>query len=226
MSVSQKCYSASSGLCFLIKLASGDLMIAFFSIFIVFIIYRYGRPDPFMERPYDVTVKVVMSSVRYLHTMRFLKEILSFLSHFPQLIDAFQRMKAMAEGNLVKTHIYIPPTPLHHHTPHMHTHTHTLSYAHSTHLTTHALTTPHTPQVSHPHMHTHTHITGVSHTYPPPHTHTHTHTSQVYHGPERKARLSFDVDVAGPLLLIPKHAFSPDLMVGDIGHVRVTNAIR
>ena len=54
-----------------------------------------------MERPYDITVKVVMSSVRYLHTNRFLKEVVSFLSHFPQLIDAFQRMKAMAEGNLV-----------------------------------------------------------------------------------------------------------------------------
>ena len=62
---------------------------------------RYGRPDPFMDRPYDIIIKVVMSSVRYLHTNRFLKEIVSFLSHFPQLIDAFQRMKAMAQGNLV-----------------------------------------------------------------------------------------------------------------------------
>ncbi len=42
-----------------------------------------------------------MTSVRYLHTMRFLKEILAFVSHFPQLIDAFQRMKANAEGKLV-----------------------------------------------------------------------------------------------------------------------------
>ncbi len=55
-----------------------------------------------MERPYDIQVKVEMASVRYLHTMRFLKEILAFISHFPQLIDAFQRMKAMAEGNLVR----------------------------------------------------------------------------------------------------------------------------
>ena len=28
------------------------------------------------------------------------------------------------------------------------------------------------------------------------------------------------------MLLIPKHAFSPDLMVGDIGHVKVTNSTR
>ncbi len=62
---------------------------------------RYGRPDPLMERPFDISARVKMASVRYLHTMRFLKEILAFCSHFPQLIDAFQRMKAMAQGNLV-----------------------------------------------------------------------------------------------------------------------------
>ena len=54
-----------------------------------------------MERPFDISAKVKMTSVRYLHTMRFLKEILAFLSHFPQLIDAFQRMKAQERGNLV-----------------------------------------------------------------------------------------------------------------------------
>lgn len=54
-----------------------------------------------MQRRYDLLVKVQMASVRYLHTMRFLKEILAFVSHFPQLIDAFQRMKAIAQGNLV-----------------------------------------------------------------------------------------------------------------------------
>jgi len=64
---------------------------------------RYGRPDPLMERQFDISAKVRMASVRYLHTMRFLKEILAFLSHFPQLIDAFQRMKAMAKGNLVSS---------------------------------------------------------------------------------------------------------------------------
>jgi len=64
--------------------------------------YRYGRPDPLMERPFDLKAKVKMTSVRYLHTMRFLKEILAFISHFPQLIDAFQRMKANAQGKLVR----------------------------------------------------------------------------------------------------------------------------
>ena len=49
---------------------------------------------------------------------------------------------------------------------------------------------------------------------------------QVYNGPERKARITFDVSIDGPILLIPKHAFSPDLIVGDIGHLKVSNSNR
>ena len=63
---------------------------------------RYGRPDPLLERLFDISATVRMASVRYLHTMRFLKEILAFLSHFPQLIDALQRMKAKTQGMLVR----------------------------------------------------------------------------------------------------------------------------
>ena len=70
---------------------------------LTFEIFKYGRPDPDMERPWDISARVEMTSVRYLHTMRFLKEMLAFCSHFPQLIDAFQRMKAMAQGNLVSS---------------------------------------------------------------------------------------------------------------------------
>ena len=46
------------------------------------------------------------------------------------------------------------------------------------------------------------------------------------YAPQRKARISLDIDLTGPILLIPKHAFSPELMGGDIGHVRVTNTTR
>ena len=60
-----------------------------------------------MEREFDISARVRMTSVRYLHTMRFLKEIIAFLSHFPQLIDAFQRMKAMAQGNLVSVNVAV-----------------------------------------------------------------------------------------------------------------------
>lgn len=66
-----------------------------------FKVFRYGRPDPNMEREWDMKVEVEFGSVRYLHTMRFLKEVLAFCMHFPQLIDAFQRMKELARGTLV-----------------------------------------------------------------------------------------------------------------------------
>ena len=49
---------------------------------------------------------------------------------------------------------------------------------------------------------------------------------QVDPGPGRKPRISLDVDLDGPVLLIPKHAFSPEIMAGDIGHVKVTNTTR
>jgi len=66
-----------------------------------FNIFKYGKPDREMVRPYDISISAQIASIRYLHTMRFLKELLAFCMHFPQLIDAFQRMKAVAQGNLV-----------------------------------------------------------------------------------------------------------------------------
>ena len=112
-----------------------------------------------------------MTSVRYLHTMRFLKEILAFISHFPQLIDAFQRMKANAQGKLVSTlweefcqggsKLVVAPW-------------------------------------------------GCIQDY----------------APGRKARISLNVTIDGPVLLIPKHAFSPEIMVGDIGHLSLSNSFK
>ena len=49
---------------------------------------------------------------------------------------------------------------------------------------------------------------------------------QEYDGPDRKARISLDVDLTGPILLIPKHAFSTEMMAGEFGHVKVTNSTR
>ena len=67
-----------------------------------FKVFKYGKPDPNMEREWDMNVEVELGSVRYLHTMRFLKEVLAFCMHFPQLIDAFQRMKELSRGRLVR----------------------------------------------------------------------------------------------------------------------------
>lgn len=72
-----------------------------------FSIFKYGKPDPDLLRPYDISVSAQIASIRYLHTMRFLKELLAFCMHFPQLIDAFQRMKAVAQGNLVSIHKFV-----------------------------------------------------------------------------------------------------------------------
>lgn len=71
-----------------------------------FNIFKYAKPDPDLLRPYDISVSAQVASIRYLHTMRFLKELLAFCMHFPQLIDAFQRMKAVAQGNLVSIYKY------------------------------------------------------------------------------------------------------------------------
>jgi len=74
-----------------------------------FNIFKYAKPDRDLLRPYDISVSAQIASIRYLHTMRFLKELLAFCMHFPQLIDAFQRMKAVAQGNLVSGYkIWIP----------------------------------------------------------------------------------------------------------------------
>ena len=69
-----------------------------------FSIFKYAKPDPNLLRPYDISASAKIASIRYLHTMRFLKELLAFCMHFPQLIDAFQRMKAVAQGNLVRNY--------------------------------------------------------------------------------------------------------------------------
>ena len=75
-----------------------------------FKIFKYGKPDPNLERPFEFSVDVELGSLRYIHTMRFLKEALAFCMHFPQLIDAFQRMKELARGTLVSGcvhHVYV-----------------------------------------------------------------------------------------------------------------------
>jgi vacuolar protein sorting-associated protein 13D len=111
---------------------------------LTFDVFKFGRKDLEMVRPYDISVTLQVSSVRYLHTMRFLKEMLAFCLHFPQLLEAFQRMKAVSRGNLQYT-------------------------------------------------------------------------------PDRKPRILFEIDVDKPMILIPKHAFSPELMGGVIKHLTLSN---
>ena len=62
--------------------------------------FRYGEPDNSLQREFDIRANFRMSSVRYVHTKRFMSENLSFCQHFFQLIDAFQRMKANSSGHV------------------------------------------------------------------------------------------------------------------------------
>ena len=62
---------------------------------------RYGKPDPDLTRPYDIQVKIHMSSVRYVHTHRFVQETLSFCQHFLQLQEVLGRIRAASAGKQV-----------------------------------------------------------------------------------------------------------------------------
>ncbi len=63
---------------------------------------RYGQPDPDLNREFDFSVRLRMSSVRYVHTNRFQSEVVAFLQHFNQLQDVLSRMRAAAAGQKVK----------------------------------------------------------------------------------------------------------------------------
>ncbi|XP_074642818.1 intermembrane lipid transfer protein VPS13D-like [Tubulanus polymorphus] len=66
-----------------------------------FDVFKYGTPDPVNRRPCDVSVKVRMASVRYLHTQRFWSETLAFIQHFNQLQDVLGRMRAASAGKKI-----------------------------------------------------------------------------------------------------------------------------
>ena len=62
---------------------------------------RYGKPDPDLHREFDFSVRLRMSSARYVHTNRFQSEVVAFLQHFNQLMDVLSRMRAAAAGQKV-----------------------------------------------------------------------------------------------------------------------------
>ena len=64
-------------------------------------IFRYGTPDPELMRGHDIRVKLHMTSVWYIHTYRFLQELLAFCQHFVQLQDVLGRIRAASAGQKV-----------------------------------------------------------------------------------------------------------------------------
>jgi len=65
--------------------------------------FRYGLPDPGLQREYDIKVNLKMASVRYVHTNRFQSELVAFIQHFLQLQDVLGRIKAASAGIKVHT---------------------------------------------------------------------------------------------------------------------------
>ncbi|XP_058711402.1 intermembrane lipid transfer protein VPS13D [Poecile atricapillus] len=69
---------------------------------LIFQIFKYGRPDPLLQRECDVRVSLRMASVQYVHTQRFQAEVVSFIQHFTQLQDVLGRQRAAIEGQTVR----------------------------------------------------------------------------------------------------------------------------
>ncbi|GFR72193.1 vacuolar protein sorting-associated protein 13D [Elysia marginata] len=63
--------------------------------------FKYGLPDFAMQRAFDISLKLRMSSVRYIHTNRFQSELVAFAQHFLQLQDVLGRMRAASAGKKV-----------------------------------------------------------------------------------------------------------------------------
>lgn len=50
-----------------------------------FDIKKFDDYDQFLKRDYDISVRLRMSSIRYVHTQRFQNETMAFCQHFQQL---------------------------------------------------------------------------------------------------------------------------------------------
>ena len=64
--------------------------------------YRYGLPDPDCRRSHDASFRLRMTSVCYVHTQRFVQELLAFALNFIQLQDVFGRGRAASAGKKVQ----------------------------------------------------------------------------------------------------------------------------
>lgn len=63
--------------------------------------FKYGTPDPHLQRENDMRLTLRMSSVQYVHTKRFQTELVAFFQHYLQLQEVLGRMRAVSEGNEV-----------------------------------------------------------------------------------------------------------------------------
>uniref|UniRef100_H2ZA75 UBA domain-containing protein n=1 Tax=Ciona savignyi TaxID=51511 RepID=H2ZA75_CIOSA len=66
-----------------------------------FDVIKYDDFDYKLERAYDISVKLRMASIRYVHTQRFQNETVAFCQHFQQLQEILGRMRAASVGQSV-----------------------------------------------------------------------------------------------------------------------------
>lgn len=78
-----------------------------FQLPLCFASFRFGQPDPFLERECDIKVSLQMASVQYVHTQRFQAEVVTFIQHFTQLQDVLGRQRAAMKGQSVSTVCYV-----------------------------------------------------------------------------------------------------------------------
>lgn len=57
-----------------------------------------GPPDYHLRREFDNAFKLRMSSVKYIHTQRFISELTNYFQQFNQLQDTLSRMRALSLG--------------------------------------------------------------------------------------------------------------------------------
>ncbi|EDL81065.1 vacuolar protein sorting 13D (yeast) (predicted), isoform CRA_b [Rattus norvegicus] len=69
---------------------------------LIFQTFKYGQPDPLLQREHDIRVSLQMASVQYVHTQRFQAEVVAFIQHFTQLQDVLGRQRAAVEGQTVR----------------------------------------------------------------------------------------------------------------------------
>ncbi|XP_048580764.1 intermembrane lipid transfer protein VPS13D isoform X3 [Nematostella vectensis] len=63
--------------------------------------FKYGEPDLDLDRPFDMSLVLRMSSVQYVHTKRFQSELVAFCQHYLQLQEVLGRIRAEDAGNAV-----------------------------------------------------------------------------------------------------------------------------
>nr|XP_018668116.1 vacuolar protein sorting-associated protein 13D [Ciona intestinalis] len=67
-----------------------------------FDIIKFDDYDYNLERSFDISVRLRMASIRYVHTQRFQNETIAFCQHFQQLQEVLGRMRAASVGQSVR----------------------------------------------------------------------------------------------------------------------------